>query len=103
MTIEQAKQENQTAIDLSMALYRLEQNTDFRKVFLEFYGQDYILDLHQNLALHNNMSDEHTAIINKLMAVSFFKQFMQTIKENGAMALTANKELDAILLENDNE
>lgn len=101
MSINKARNENDKAIRLADCLNKLALNPDFQLLFTQYYCTERVLDLTDQLAMYENNSVDYLACVDELRVISCFKQFLQTVKDNGAMALTNNLELMTILDESE--
>lgn len=68
--------------DLSLALERLEQNADFKKVFLDGYLQKFAVD--KVSLLNTEYSAERAKVMEKLISVANFESYMIMIRSLGA-------------------
>lgn len=81
--------ENDTEEKIKMveALERLEKNKDFQKVILDGYMKDEVLRANSLLANHTiKAQGKRTDIIEMLVAVSTFGEYLETIRALGASA-----------------
>lgn len=74
-------------IQMVEALERLEKNRDFQKVILEGYMKDEVLRANSLLANHTiKAQGKRPDIIEMLVAVSTFGEYLETIRTLGASA-----------------
>lgn len=74
-------------VDTSKALERLSNNKDFKKLFLDMYTTKHTLALVKQKADVNSQTDEaQRELDNRIMAVSFFVQYMDSIRDSGEYA-----------------
>lgn len=97
----QDKQALQRKIELSEAMYRLEQHPDFVSIFKMHYFTNEALQAVRGLATHEVGSEGHTALLRKLQTISDVHHHLEQTKQHGAMAKEELNELNAIPLESE--
>lgn len=73
----------QDQIDDGEALERLERNPDFKKLIMDGYLHDLVLNL-----LYQNNGDNNTEYYQKLDSIKFFKEYLDSIKHLAEVAIT---------------
>lgn len=73
----------QDQIDDGEALERLERNPDFKKLIIDGYLHDLVLNL-----LYQNNGDNNTEYYQKLDSIKFFKEYLDNIKHLAEVART---------------
>lgn len=101
LSLIQDKQALQRKIELSEAVYRLEQHPDFVSIFKMQYFTNEALQAVRDLATCEAGSDDHTALLRKLQSLSDVQHYLDNLKQHGAMAKEELKELNAIPLESE--
>lgn len=74
------------AIKLAEAVERLLGNKDFQKVFADLYFNKYLLEVVDDLHLHESTSPEHINAIAELESVSRTKAFLTSLINKGQWA-----------------
>ena len=79
----------QEDIDKGEALARLERNPDFKKLILDGFLHDLVLNL-----LYENNGDNNTQYYQKLDSIKFFKEYLDSVKDKAEFARTSKPDYE---------
>ena len=79
----------QEDIDNGEALARLERNPDFKKLILDGFLHDLVLNL-----LYENNGDNNTQYYQKLDSIKFFKEYLDSVKDLAEFARTSKPDYE---------
>ena len=79
----------QEDIDNGEALARLERNPDFKKLILDGFLHDLVLNL-----LYENNGDNNKEYYHKLDSIKFFKEYLDSVKVKAEFARTSKPDYE---------
>lgn len=79
----------QEDIDKGEALARLERNPDFKKLIIDGFLHDLVLNL-----LYEKNGDNNTQYYQKLDSIKFFKEYLDSVKDKAEFARTSKPDYE---------